>query len=71
LGYDGHVNGKIPEEGIVIHKVDTSLSRPARVVDVTGNVNDEGAMWTSDNPGSNGNPDPNNDEIFGDGTITV
>ncbi len=47
------------------------MSRPARVVDVTGNVNDEGAMWTSDNPGSNGNPDPNNDEIFGDGTITV
>jgi hypothetical protein len=50
LGYDGHVNGAIPGEGIVIHKVDTTLSRPARVVDKdtnNDNVNDDGAMWTA------------------------
>jgi hypothetical protein len=47
-GYDGHPNGRIPGEAIVIHKVDTTLSRPAHVVDNTDNdnVNDSGAMWT-------------------------
>ena len=47
-GYDDHANGRIPGEGIVIHKVDTALSsRPARVVDPdnNGNANDAGAMW--------------------------
>jgi hypothetical protein len=55
----------------VIHKVDKTLSRPARVADKdtdNDNVNDAGAMWT---PDSNDNPDPNNDEIFRDRTITV
>ena len=39
----------IPDEAIVIHKVDTTLEdRPAQVVDVdnNGDPNDEGAMWT-------------------------
>lgn len=47
-GYDGHVNGRISGEAIVIHKVDTALSsRNARVVDPdnNGNPNDAGAMW--------------------------
>jgi hypothetical protein len=48
-GYDKHVNGRIPGEGIVIHKVDTTLSeRNAKVVDSTTvdkNRNDVGTMW--------------------------
>ena len=51
-GYDGHTNGRIPAEAIVIHKVDTALSsRNAQVVDVdpanatNTNANDAGAMW--------------------------
>jgi hypothetical protein len=49
-GYDGHPNGKIPGEAIVIHKVDTALSsRNAQVLDVDAvsntNPNDAGAMW--------------------------
>jgi len=47
-GYDNHINGRIPGEAIVIHKVDTSLSsRNAKVVDPDndGDPNDEGAMW--------------------------
>jgi hypothetical protein len=49
-GYDGHVNGRIPGEAIVIHKVDTGLSdRNARAIDADkdGDPNDEGAMWIS------------------------
>jgi hypothetical protein len=35
-GYDKHVNGRIPGEGIVIHKVSTTLSyRNAKVGDST------------------------------------
>ena len=44
-GYDE----EIPDEAIVIHKVDTTLAdRLAQVVDVdnNGDPNDEGAMWT-------------------------
>ena len=44
-GYDE----EIPDEAIVIHKVDTTLEdRLAQVVDVdnNGDPNDEGAMWT-------------------------
>jgi hypothetical protein len=51
-GYDGHTNGRIPGQSIVIHKVDTALSaRNAQVVDVdpanapNTNANDAGAMW--------------------------
>ncbi|MBA3474373.1 MAG: hypothetical protein H0T57_14290 [Rubrobacter sp.] len=51
-GYDGHTNGRIPGQAIVIHKVDTALSsRNAQVVDVdpantpNTNANDAGAMW--------------------------
>ena len=67
-GYDDHVNGRIPGEAIVIHKVDTALSsRNARVVDVDAvsntNPNDAGAMWLPD-PGN----DPSKGEIFQDTT---
>ena len=44
-GYDE----EIPDEAVVIHKVDTTLEdRMAQVVDVdnNGDTNDEGAMWT-------------------------
>ena len=44
-GYDD----EIPDEAVVIHKVDTTLrDRLAQVVDVdnNGDPNDEGAMWT-------------------------
>ena len=44
-GYDD----EIPDEAVVIHKVDTTLEdRLAQVVDVdnNGDPNDEGAMWT-------------------------
>ena len=44
-GYDE----EIPDEAVVIHKVDTTLAdRLAQVVDVdnNGDPNDEGAMWT-------------------------
>ena len=44
-GYDE----EIPDEAIVIHKVDTTLEdRLAQVVDIdnNGDTNDEGAMWT-------------------------
>ena len=44
-GYDG----EIPDEAIVIHKVDTTRAdRLAQVVDVdnNGDTNDDGAMWT-------------------------
>ena len=40
---------EIPDEAIVIHKVDTTLEdRLARVVDIdnNGDPNDEGAIWT-------------------------
>jgi hypothetical protein len=47
--YDGDLNGRIPGEAIVIHKVDTTLGdRDAKVVDSTrkgSNPNDAGAMW--------------------------
>ena len=47
-GYDKHVNGRIPEKGILIHKVDTPLSyRNAKVMDSTTvdkNPDDVGAM---------------------------
>jgi hypothetical protein len=47
--YDGDLNGRIPGEAIVIHKVDTTLGdRDANVVDATrggSNPNDAGAMW--------------------------
>ena len=45
VGYDD----EIPDEAVVIHKVDTTLTdRLAQVVDVdnNGDPNDEGAMWT-------------------------
>lgn len=43
-GYDND----IPDEAVVIHKVDTTRHRSAQVVDVdnNGDVNDGGAMWT-------------------------
>ena len=44
-GYDD----EIPDEAVVIHKVDTTLEdRLAQVVDVdnNGDPNDAGAMWT-------------------------
>ena len=44
-GYDD----EIPDEAVVIHKVDTTLAdRLAQVVDIdnNGDPNDEGAMWT-------------------------
>ena len=44
-GYDD----EIPDEAVVIHKVDTTLDdRLAQVVDIdnNGDTNDEGAMWT-------------------------
>jgi M6 family metalloprotease-like protein len=42
-GYDGH----LPGEGIVIHKVNTNVPAPARVVDgtVNGIANDDGSRW--------------------------
>ena len=41
-GYDQ----KVPLEGIVIHRVDTTQREPAKVVDSTnGNPNDAGAVW--------------------------
>ena len=46
--FDGYDDG-IPDEAIVIHKVDTTLAdRLAQVVDVdnNGDPNDEGALWT-------------------------
>jgi hypothetical protein len=47
--YDGDLNGRIPGDAIVIHKVDTTLGdRNAKVVDSTragSNPNDAGAMW--------------------------
>ncbi len=46
--FAGYDDG-IPNEAIVIHKVDTTREdRPAQVVDIdnNGNPNDEGAMWT-------------------------
>ena len=46
--FAGYDDG-IPNEAIVIHKVDTTLvDRLAQVVDVdnNGDPNDEGAMWT-------------------------
>ena len=47
--YDGDLNGRIPGEAVVIHKVNTTLGdRNAKVVDSTtsgSNPNDAGAMW--------------------------
>ena len=46
--FAGYDDG-IPDEAIVIHKVDTTLEdRLAQVVDIdnNGDPNDEGAMWT-------------------------
>jgi M6 family metalloprotease-like protein len=47
--YDGDLNGRIPGDAIVIHKVDTTLGdRNAKVVDSTrqgSNPNDAGAIW--------------------------
>ena len=45
VGYDD----EIPDEAVVIHKVDTTLAdRLAQVVDIdnNGDPNDAGAMWT-------------------------
>ena len=44
--FAGYDDG-IPDEAVVIHKVDTTRA-PAQVVDIdeNGNTNDEGAMWT-------------------------
>ncbi len=44
-GYDGVA--RIPGEAVVIHKVNSADSRPARVVDASNNKdpNDAGAMW--------------------------
>ncbi|MFP5247276.1 MAG: Ig-like domain repeat protein, partial [Thermoanaerobaculia bacterium] len=45
VGYDV----KLPGEGVIIHEVLTSRSRPANVVDPDGNFNtgDAGAIWTA------------------------
>jgi len=45
-GYDA--SGRLPTEGVVIHRVDLDANVPARVVDADGNgdPNDEGAVWT-------------------------
>lgn len=64
-GYDGHENGKIPGEAIVIHKVNTTLSdRDAKVVDrndekdangypaPNNNPSDKSAMWLPSGPPS-------------------
>lgn len=43
VGYDV----QLPGEGVIIHEIDLTRSRPARVVDADGNGNtgDAGAMW--------------------------
>lgn len=45
-GYDA--SGRLPAEGVVIHRVDLAANVPARVVDADGNgdPNDAGAAWT-------------------------
>ena len=48
-GYDVNASGGLPGEGIVIHKVDTTLGdRRSQVVDPdgNGNPNDAAAIWT-------------------------
>ena len=45
-------NDKVPGEGVIIHKVDTTQTEPAKVVDPdnNGNPNDAGAIWTRGTP---------------------